>query len=94
MSDVVASECLYNKLIKTSMSTQKYRRRRAMRTPTDGVKYQNEPIQGPIQQTNQGSSFNDLGREDEDASLKQTTRTPATSINQKHRLVDDRWLMQ
>ena len=46
------------------MSTNKYRRRRAMRKPTAGVKYQNEPLQGPIQQTNQGSSFNDLGRED------------------------------
>ena len=46
------------------MSTNKYRRRRAMRTPTAGVKYQNEPLQGAIQQTNQSSSFNDLGRED------------------------------
>ena len=35
-----------------------------MRTPTAGVKYQNEPLQGPIQQTSQDSSFNDLGRED------------------------------
>jgi len=46
------------------MSTNKYRRRRAMRTPTAGTKYQNEPLQGPIQQTNQGSSFDALGRED------------------------------
>ena len=46
------------------MSTNKYRRRRAMRTPTAGVKYQNEPLQGPIQQTNQGSSFDASGRED------------------------------
>lgn len=46
------------------MHTNKYRRRRAMRTPTAGVKYQNEPLQGAIQQTNQSSSFNDLGRED------------------------------
>ena len=46
------------------MSTNKYRRRRAMRKPTAGVKYQNEPLQGPIQQTNQGSSFDALGRED------------------------------
>ena len=35
-----------------------------MRKPTAGVKYQNEPLQGPIQQTNQGSSFDALGRED------------------------------
>ena len=35
-----------------------------MRTPTAGVKYQNEPLQGPIQQTNQGSSFDASGRED------------------------------
>ena len=35
-----------------------------MRTPTAGTKYQNEPLQGPIQQTNQGSSFDALGRED------------------------------
>ena len=46
------------------MSTNKYRRRRAMRKPTAGVKYQNEPLQGPIQQTKQGSSFDALGRED------------------------------
>ena len=46
------------------MSTNKYRRRRAMRKPTAGFKYQNEPLQGPIQQTNQGSSFDALGRED------------------------------
>tara|TARA_R100000805_G_scaffold16388_1_gene18684 strand:- start:967 stop:1833 length:867 start_codon:yes stop_codon:yes gene_type:complete len=46
------------------MSTNKYRRRRAMRKPTAGVKYQNKPLQGPIQQTNQGSSFDALGRED------------------------------
>ena len=35
-----------------------------MRKPTAGVKYQNELLQGPIQQTNQGSSFDALGRED------------------------------
>ena len=46
------------------MSTNKYRRRRAMHKPTSGVKYQNEPLQGPIQQTKQGSSFDSLGRED------------------------------
>ena len=46
------------------MSTNKYRRRRAMRTPTAGTKYQNEPIQAPLQKVEQSSSFNDLGRED------------------------------
>ena len=35
-----------------------------MRKPTAGVKYQNKPLQGPIQQTKQGSSFDALGRED------------------------------
>lgn len=35
-----------------------------MRTPTAGTKYQNEPIQAPLQQAEQSSSFNDLGRED------------------------------
>ena len=35
-----------------------------MREPTAGVKYQNEPIQGPLQKVEQSSSFNDLGRED------------------------------
>ena len=46
------------------MSTNKYRRRHAMRTPTAGTKYQNEPIQAPLQKVAQSSSFNDLGRED------------------------------
>ena len=46
------------------MSTNKYRRRRAMRTPTAGVKYQNEPIQSPLQKVDKSTSFNDLGRED------------------------------
>ena len=46
------------------MSTNKYRRRRAIRTPTAGTKYQNEPIQAPLQKVEQSSSFNDLGRED------------------------------
>ena len=46
------------------MSTNKYRRRRAMRTPTAGTKYQNEPIQAPLQKVDKSSSFNDLGRED------------------------------
>ena len=32
------------------MSTNKYRRRRAMRAPTAGAKYQKEPLQGLILQ--------------------------------------------
>ena len=35
-----------------------------MRTPTAGTKYQNDPIQTPLQKVEQSSSFNDLGRED------------------------------
>ena len=35
-----------------------------MRTPTAGTKYQNEPIQAPLQKVDKSSSFNDLGRED------------------------------
>ena len=35
-----------------------------MRTPTAGTKYQNEPIQAPLQKVEKSSSFNDLGRED------------------------------
>ena len=46
------------------MSTNKYRRRRAMRTPTAGTKYQNEPIQAPLQKVEKSSSFDALGRED------------------------------
>ena len=46
------------------MPTNKYRRRRAMRTPTAGTKYQNEQIQAPLQKVEQSSSFYDLGRED------------------------------
>ena len=46
------------------MSTNKYRRRRAMREPTAGVKYQNEPIQAPLNQVKKSSSFDDVGRED------------------------------
>ena len=46
------------------MSTNKYRRRRAMRTPAAGTKYQNEPTQTPLQKVEKSSSFNDLGRED------------------------------
>ena len=39
------------------MSTNKYRRRRAMRMPTAGTKYQNEPIQGPLQKVEKTYSF-------------------------------------
>ena len=46
------------------MSTNKYRRRRAMRTPTAATKYQNEPIQAPLQKVEKSSSFDALGRED------------------------------
>ena len=46
------------------MSTNKYRRRRAMRTPTAGTKYQNEPIQAPLQKVEKTPSFDDVGRED------------------------------
>ena len=46
------------------MSTNKYRRRRAMRTPTAGNRYQNEPIQAPLQKVEKSSSFDALGRED------------------------------
>ena len=46
------------------MSTNKYRRRRAMRTPTAGTKYQNEPIQAPLQKVDKTPSFDALGRED------------------------------
>ena len=46
------------------MSTNKYRRRRAMRTPTAGTKYQNEPIQAQLQKVETSSSFDALGRED------------------------------
>jgi len=35
-----------------------------MHTPTTGTKYQNEPIQAPLQKVDKSSSFNDLGRED------------------------------
>ena len=35
-----------------------------MRTPTAGTKYQNEPIQAPLQKVEKSTSFNDLGRED------------------------------
>ena len=35
-----------------------------MRTPTAGTKYQNEPLQAPLQKVEQSSSFNDIGRED------------------------------
>ena len=35
-----------------------------MREPAVGVKYQNEPIQEPLNQINKSSSFDDYGRED------------------------------
>ena len=46
------------------MSKNKYQRQRAMREPTAGVKYQNEPIQAPLNQLEKSSSFDDVGRED------------------------------
>jgi hypothetical protein len=46
------------------MSKNKYQRQRAMREPTAGVKYQNEPIQAPLNQVEKSSSFDDIGRED------------------------------
>ena len=46
------------------MSKNKYQRQRAMREPTAGVKYQNEPIQAPLNQVEKSSSFDDVGRED------------------------------
>ena len=44
------------------MSTNKYRRRRAMRTPTAGTKYQNDPLQAPLQKVDKTPSFDALGR--------------------------------
>ena len=35
-----------------------------MRKPTAGVKYQNEPIQAPLNQVQKSPSFDDVGRED------------------------------
>ena len=46
------------------MSKNKYQRQRAMREPTAGIKYQNEPIQAPLNQVEKSSSFDDVGRED------------------------------
>ena len=46
------------------MSINKYRRRRAIRTPTAGTKYQNEPLQAPLQKIDKTPSFDALGRED------------------------------
>ena len=46
------------------MSKNKYQRQRAMRKPTAGIKYQNEPIQAPLNQVEKSSSFDDVGRED------------------------------
>ena len=47
------------------MSKNKYQRQRAMREPTAGIKYQNEPIQTPLNQDQKSSYFDDVGREDE-----------------------------
>ena len=46
------------------MSKNKYKRQRAMRERTSGVKYQNEPIQAPLNQVQKSSSFDGVGRED------------------------------
>ena len=46
------------------MSKNKYQRQRAMRESSAGVKYQNEPIQAPLNQVEKSSSFDDVGRED------------------------------
>ena len=46
------------------MSKNKYRRQRAMREPTAGIKYRNEPIQAPLNQVEKSLSFDDVGRED------------------------------
>ena len=46
------------------MSKNKYRGQSAIRERTAGVKYQNEPIQGPLNQVEKSSSFDDVGRED------------------------------
>ena len=46
------------------MSKNKYQWQRAMRVPTAGVKYQNEPIQAPLNQVEKSPSFDDVGRED------------------------------
>ena len=35
-----------------------------MRDPAAGIKYQNEPIQAPLNQVQRSSSFDDFGRED------------------------------
>ena len=45
------------------MSKNKYTRRRSMRRPTAGTRYQNELIQGPIQPTQPRSNAKDVGRE-------------------------------
>ena len=46
------------------MSKNKYQPQRAMREPTAGVKYQNEPIQAPLNEVQKSPSFDDVGRED------------------------------
>ena len=54
-----------------------------MRTPTAGTKYQNEPLQAPLQKVEKTSSFDDLGREDARASLSRTIQILDTLINQQ-----------
>ena len=46
------------------MYRYKFQKYRAIRTPTAGTKYQNEPIQAPLQKVEKSTSFDDLGRED------------------------------
>ena len=65
------------------MSTNKYRKRRAMRTPTAGNKYQNEPIQAPLQKVDKSSSFNDLGREDARRIAGGLSKLPQETLNQE-----------
>ena len=76
------------------MSTNKYRRRRAMRTPTAGTKYQNEPIQAPLQKVDKTPFFDALGRKMQDASLNRTIQTLDTSTNQQQRQASVSCLMR
>ena len=65
-----------------------------MRTPTAGTKYQNEPIQAPLQKVDKSSSFNDLGREDARRIAGQNNPILDTSINQQQRQANVSCLMQ
>ena len=85
---------LYNKLTNTSMSSNKYRRRRAMRTPTAGTKYQNEPIQAPLQKAEKSSSFDALGREDARCIAEQNNPNTRYVENQQQRQANVSCLMQ